>query len=102
VLAEPAATHPNARGVYPRLDPALERVDSAAGWQQQYLEDVKRQTGLERLKIQRTSTQGLFLEVPVNSPVPGKWARHGRLQKVEWYSTPALELHAIELVGPKR
>jgi DNA mismatch repair protein MutS len=97
VLADPAAAHPIARGVSPRLDAALERVEGAAGWQQKYLDGLKRQTRIERLKIQRTSTQGLFLEAPANTPVPVGWTRRGGLQKVERYSTAELERHAIEL-----
>ena len=52
---------------------------------------------VDRLKLERTSTQGLFLEVPVNTRVPADWTRRGGLQKVERYTTAELEHHAIEL-----
>jgi DNA mismatch repair protein MutS len=37
------------------------------------------------------------LEVPVNTPVPPDWIRRGGLQRVERYTTAALEEHAVEL-----
>ena len=41
--------------------------------------------------------QGLFLEVPLNTRVPAEWTRRGGLQKVERYSTPDLDEHALGL-----
>ncbi len=49
------------------------------------------------MKLERSSTQGLFLEVPVNTVVPADWIRRGGLQKVERYSTAELDRHAIAL-----
>ena len=52
---------------------------------------------LKRVNVERSSTQGLFLEVPVNTPVPADWTRRGGLQKVERYTTSELEEHAVSL-----
>ncbi len=73
------------------------RPSSPTAWQARYLDGLRRQPGLGKVKLERTSTQGLFLEVPVNTAVPHDWTRRGGLQKVERYSTAALEEHAIEL-----
>jgi DNA mismatch repair protein MutS len=97
VLAAPEETLPVKRRASPRLDEALDRVEAAAAWQQRYLDQLRRRQGLERLKLERTSTQGLFLEVPANTPVPPDWTRRGGLQKVERYTTAELEQHAIEV-----
>jgi DNA mismatch repair protein MutS len=97
VLADPQAGYPIARGVSDRLDEALDRLDGAARWQQQFLHRMREAAATDRLKLDRTSTQGFFLEVPVNTPVPRSWTRRGGLQKVERYSTPELEQHAIDL-----
>jgi DNA mismatch repair protein MutS len=96
-LAEPGSDQPVRPGVSPALDDALARLRDAAAWQQRYLAQLRRGPGLERLKLERTSTQGLFLEVPANTKVPAGWTRRGGLQKVERYSTPELEQHASEL-----
>src|SRR5207248_3413085 len=72
-------------------------VREARAWQARYVEQLRRQAALGRLKLERSSTQGLFLEVPVNTKVPGEWVRRGGLQKIERYSTPALEEHAVAL-----
>ncbi len=81
----------------PALAAALARLQGATTWQARYLDGLRRQPGLGKVKIERTSTQGLFLEVPVNTRVPLDWTRRGGLQKVERYSTAELEGHAIEL-----
>jgi hypothetical protein len=52
---------------------------------------------LDKVRIERTSTQGFFLEVPANTRVPGDWTRRGGLQKVERYTTAELERHAVSL-----
>ncbi|MFN8512959.1 MAG: DNA mismatch repair protein MutS [Chloroflexia bacterium] len=51
----------------------------------------------ERVKLERTGTQGLFLEVPTNTPVPADWIRRGTVQRAERYTTPALDDHAAAL-----
>ncbi|HEX2033905.1 MAG TPA: DNA mismatch repair protein MutS [Chloroflexota bacterium] len=81
----------------PRLAEARQRMEGAARWQARYVEQLRRQPGLGKVKLERTTTQGLFLEVPLNTPVPSDWVRRGGLQKVERYTTPALEEHAVEL-----
>lgn len=81
----------------PELAEALARLDRARAWQAAYVERLRRQPGLGRVKLEQTATQGLFLEVPLNTPVPADWIRRGGLQKVERYTTPELEEHAQEL-----
>jgi DNA mismatch repair protein MutS len=81
----------------PALAAALGRLDRARAWQTTYVERLRRQPGLARVKLEQNSTQGLFLEVPLNTRVPAEWARRGGLQKVERYSTPELDEHAQEL-----
>ena len=85
----PGASHAHAE--------ALGHLDRAQNWQARYVERLRRQTGIARVKLERTSTQGLFLEVPANTAVPADWTRRGGLQKVERYSTPDLEQHALDL-----
>jgi DNA mismatch repair protein MutS len=81
----------------PALAAALARLDAARGWQARYVEGLRRRPGLGKARLERTSTQGLFLEVPANTPVPADWVRRGGLQRVERYTTAALEEHAVEL-----
>jgi DNA mismatch repair protein MutS len=81
----------------PALAEALARLDDARAWQARYVERLRRQPGLARVKLEQTATQGLFLEVPLNTRVPDDWVRRGGLQKVERYSTATLEEHAQEL-----
>ena len=98
VLADdPDQACPVKRRASPRLDEALDRLEAAAAWQQRYLDQLRRGRALERLKLERSSTQGLFLEVPANTPVPPEWTRRGGLQKVERYTTAELEQHAIDV-----
>jgi DNA mismatch repair protein MutS len=81
----------------PDLAEALTRLDRARAWQVTYVDRLRRQPGLARVKLEQNSTQGLFLEVPLNTRVPAEWTRRGGLQKVERYSTPDLDRHAQEL-----
>ena len=81
----------------PALAEALSRRQEAAGWQAGYVERLRRLPGLNKLKLERSSTQGLFLEVPLNTSVPRDWIRRGGLQRVERYSTAELERHTVEL-----
>jgi DNA mismatch repair protein MutS len=81
----------------PELAEALTRLDRAHAWQVTYVDRLRRQPGLSRVKLEQNSTQGLFLEVPLNTRVPAEWTRRGGLQKVERYSTPDLDEHAQEL-----
>jgi DNA mismatch repair protein MutS len=86
----------------PTLAEALSRLDDARTWQARYVERLRRQPALARVKLEQTSTQGLFLEVPLNTKVPAEWVRRGGLQKVERYSTAELEEHAQELAEAER
>ncbi|MCC6177621.1 MAG: DNA mismatch repair protein MutS [Chloroflexi bacterium] len=95
--ADDGEGQPFRRAASSELAEALDRLERARGWQTRYVERLRRQPGLGRIKLEQTSTQGLFLEVPVNTAVPSDWVRRGGLQKVERYSTPALEEHAQEL-----
>jgi DNA mismatch repair protein MutS len=97
LLPEPGADGLVRPDANPTLAAAHRRAREAAEWQAGYLVQLRRGAGLERARIDRTSTQGLFIEVPANTRVPADWVRRGGLQKVERYSTPALEQHAIEL-----
>jgi DNA mismatch repair protein MutS len=97
ILPEPQTPHAVRQGASPALDDALAQIDDAEAWQRRYLERLRLQPGLDKARLERTSTQGLFLEVPVNTEVPGDWVRRGGLQKVERYSTAELEQHAVSL-----
>ena len=97
ILAEPGSAHPVRRGASAALDDALDQLEHSEAWQGRYLDRLRQQAGLERVKVERSATQGLFLEVPVNTPVPADWTRRGGLQKVERYSTTELEEHAVSL-----
>jgi len=81
----------------PSLADALTRLEHARAWQTAYAERLRRLHGLGRVKLEQNSTQGLFLEVPLNTRVPAEWIRRGGLQKVERYSTRELDEHAQEL-----
>jgi DNA mismatch repair protein MutS len=81
----------------PALAAALAATRAAATWQADYVAGLRRETGLGKVQLARTSTQGLFLEVPANTLVPAAWVRRGGLQRVERYSTAALEDHAAAL-----
>jgi DNA mismatch repair protein MutS len=85
----------------PRADPDLEQalsdIDAAARWRDEYVTSIRRATGIARVRIERSATQGLFLETPANTPVPATWVRRGGLQKVERYGTAELEAHAVRL-----
>jgi DNA mismatch repair protein MutS len=97
LLADPGDPYPVRRAASARLDEALGRLEGATAWQQQYVHGLRQAAGLDRLKLERTSTQGLFLEVPTNTTVSADWTRRGGLQKVERYTTAELDQHAIEL-----
>jgi DNA mismatch repair protein MutS len=92
-----AGDRPFRASASPDLAEALTRLDQAHAWQARYVERLRRQPGLARVKLEQNSTQGLFLEVPLNTRVPSEWSRRGGLQKVERYSTPDLDQHALEL-----
>lgn len=70
VLADPKAPHTMRRDASRALDEALDRIEDADAWQGRYLGQLRRQAAVEKVKIERNSTQGLFLEVPANTPVP--------------------------------
>src|SRR6185437_13307325 len=70
ILAEPGSTHPVRRGASTALDDALDQLEYGEAWQGRYLDRLRQQAGLERVKVERSATQGLFLEVPVNTLVP--------------------------------
>ncbi len=97
VLADPKAPHTMRRDASGALEEALERIEDAEAWQGRYLSQLRHQAALDKVKIERNSTQGLFLEVPANTPVPPDWTRRGGLQKVERYTTAELEQHAVAL-----
>jgi DNA mismatch repair protein MutS len=94
VLADVETPHTIRRGASPVLDQALAQIEDAEAWQSRYLKRLRQQADLEKVKIERNNTQGLFLEVPVNTVVPADWTRRGGLQKVERYTTAELEQHA--------
>ena len=98
-LATDAGTDPVRPEASPVLAAALAASRAAATWQAEYVGDLRRQPGLGKVQLARTSTQGLFLEVPVNTPVPAAWIRRGGLQRVERYTTAALEEHAAALAA---
>jgi len=81
----------------PSFAEALTRLDHAKGWLTAYAERLRRVQGLSRVKLEQNSTQGYFLEAPLNTKVPDEWIRRGGLQKVERYSTRELDEHAQEL-----
>jgi DNA mismatch repair protein MutS len=81
----------------PALAEALGQVRGAADWQTRYVARLRALPGLGRVKLERTGTQGLFLEVPTNTTVPADWTRRGTVQRAERYSTAALDEHAAAL-----
>ncbi len=81
----------------PDLAAARRDLRAALAWQAGYLDELRRLPNLGKVKLERNSTQGLFLEVPVNTPVPAGWIRRGGLQKVERYTTLDLDAHAVAL-----
>lgn len=97
ILAGEEEEHDLRPDASPALTDALQRVAEARAWRAQYLQQIRRHPELARVKLERSSTQGLFLEAPANTPVPHDWIRRGGLQKVERYTTSALEQHAIGL-----
>jgi DNA mismatch repair protein MutS len=97
LLADPNVAQLFRRGASTVLDQALEQIEEAELWQRQQLEHIRQQNGLDKVRIERNNAQGLFLEVPANTRVPGDWIRRGGLQKVERYTTRDLEQHAIVL-----
>jgi DNA mismatch repair protein MutS len=94
VLASPESGETVVQTAGPALDEAVRRKQEALRWQAQYLAGLRRLPGLAKLKLERTTNQGLFLEVPVNTAVPKDWTRRGGLQKVERYTTAELNAHA--------
>ncbi len=96
-LAPADASGPVRPEASPALAAALAATSAAAAWQADYIADLRRLSGLGKVQLSRTSTQGLFLEVPVNTPVPATWIRRGGLQRVERYTTAALDEHAAAL-----
>ena len=100
VLADPTdetdggALRPDAS---PALADAVAARERASAWQARYVRELRRLPSLARVRLEHTGTQGLFLEVPSNTMVPDDWVRRGGLQKVERYSTAALEEHAVAL-----
>ena len=81
----------------PDLAAARRDLRAAMTWQTRYLDELHRLPHLGKVKLDRNNVHGLFLEVPVNTPVPGDWVRRGGLQKVERYTTVELDAHAIAL-----
>jgi len=97
VLAEPDSPRPVRPDATGTLAEATGRLDRASAWQTRYVQELRQTLRVDRLTLERTSTQGLFLEVPANTPVPSEWTRRGGLQRVERYSTRELERHAVEI-----
>jgi len=96
-LAPPDEAGPLRPAASPALAAALGATRAAVAWQADYVAGLRRLPGLAKVQLTRTSTQGLFLEVPVNTPVPADWHRRGGLQRVERYTAAALEEHAVAL-----
>ncbi|HWE61042.1 MAG TPA: DNA mismatch repair protein MutS, partial [Chloroflexota bacterium] len=97
VLAPPESAESIRPEASAELTAAIAARHAATTWQARYVEQLRRQPGLAKLKLERTNTQGLFLEVPANTGVPKDWIRRGGLAKVERYTTAELEAHAAEL-----
>ncbi len=94
----PAGTPGTVRpGATPTLAAAVTAEAAATAWQAAYVARLRRQPGLGKVKLERTGAQGLFLEVPVNTPVPADWSRRGGLKAVERFGTAALDDHAVAL-----
>jgi DNA mismatch repair protein MutS len=97
ILAPDAGGQPVLAAASPELARARRAVDEAAAWQTRFLAELRRATGITRLRLDRSSTQGLYLETPANTAVPPTWIRRGGLQRVERYTTLELEEHAARL-----
>jgi DNA mismatch repair protein MutS len=81
----------------PELRDAMKALETGAKWQAAYLASSRRLPGLAKLKLEQTATQGLYFEVPVNTPVPTSWIRRGGLKSVERYTTTELDEHAARV-----
>ncbi|HXT34375.1 MAG TPA: DNA mismatch repair protein MutS [Chloroflexota bacterium] len=99
ILAPPESGDTVLAAASPALTEATQLKREALAWQASYLNRLRRLPGLGKLKVERTGAQGLFLEVPVNTPVPNDWVRRGGLQRVERYTTAELNQHADILAG---
>ena len=99
ILAPPESGDTVLAAANPALAEATRLKHEALAWQASYLHRLRRLQGLGKLKVERTGAQGLFLEVPVNTPVPNDWIRRGGLQRVERYTTAELNQHADILAG---
>jgi DNA mismatch repair protein MutS len=99
ILAPPESGETVFAAASPALSEATQLKREALTWQASYLSRLRRLPGLGKLKVERTGAQGLFLEVPVNTPVPNDWVRRGGLQRVERYTTTELNQHADALAG---
>jgi len=97
VLPQGEADHPVRPEASPALAGALARLRGAAAWQERYLDSLRHHKGLARVRLERSTTQGLYLEAPTNTAVPPDWTRRGGVRNADRYSTPALDEHAIEL-----
>jgi DNA mismatch repair protein MutS len=64
-------------------------------------ETLRAQSGMTRLKVEQTPTQGWSIEVPANSRVPADWIRKGSLARAERYTCAALEEVAGRLAGAR-
>jgi DNA mismatch repair protein MutS len=92
-----------ARPIRPTFSPAYDQAVRAVDEQRAALEatvaELRRRTGIARLRLEQTAAQGWFLEVPANASVPAGWLRKGGLAKVERYTTAEIDEQVARLVA---
>ncbi|HVA92452.1 MAG TPA: DNA mismatch repair protein MutS [Chloroflexota bacterium] len=99
ILAPPESGDSVLASASPALAEASRLKQEALAWQTAYLNRMRRLPGLGKLRLERTGAQGLFLEAPPNTPVPGDWIRRGGSQRAERYTTADLNEHADRLAA---
>jgi DNA mismatch repair protein MutS len=98
-LAAPGSARPIRPTFSLAYDQAVRAVDEQRAALDQTVAELRRRTGIARLRLEQTAAQGWFLEVPANAPVPAGWLRKGGLAKVERYTTAEIEEQVARLVA---
>lgn len=98
-LATPDSERPIRPGFAPEYDAAVRALDQCRAALEATATQLRAQSGIARLRLDQNASQGWFLEVPANTPVPGEWLRKGGLARIERYTTAAIEERAGALAG---
>ncbi len=97
-LADPEASRPIRPTCSRAYDHAVRAVEEQRAALDETVAELRRRTGIARLRLEQTAAQGWFIEVPANTPVPAGWLRKGGLAKVERYTTAEVEEQVARLV----